>query len=282
MAGAYYAAPTVLKRVFAPPQREATATPRDFALPQEQVWLNSINGTRLHGWFLRVDGSAPAVVVLHGWGSNASLMLPLAPHLHAAGFHTFFLDARNHGKSEHDSFSSLPRFAEDLDTAARWLRDRSDVTSVGVIGHSVGAGAAILSASREDGFEAVVSVSSFAHPAEMMRSQMSAIPKPVLELLLKTMQRVIGYQFDDFAPRHRIGFVRAPLMLVHGDADKIVPIESLRQLEAAHPGAEVLVVGGGTHSDLERFESHVPEITAFLVRHLHSMEVGREGHSDPT
>ena len=142
------------------------------------------------------------------------------------------------------------------------------MTSVGVIGHSVGAGAAIFSASRSDEFDAVVSVSSFAHPAEMMRKQMSAIPRPALELLLKAMQRVIGHQFDDFAPRHRVGLVRAPLMLVHGDADEIVPIESLHELAAAHPGAEVLVVAGGTHSDLERFELHVSDISDFLARHL--------------
>ena len=271
-AGAYFAMPTAIKRAFAPQQRDATAAPRDFGLPQEPVSLNSVNGTRLHGWFIPVEGSAPAIIVLHGWGSNAGLMLPLAPHLHAAGLHTLFLDARNHGKSDHDSFSSLPRFAEDLDVAAQWLRGRSDVISVGVIGHSVGAGAAILCASRSDQFEAVVSVSSFAHPAEMMRRQLSAVPKPALELLLKAMQRVIGHQFDDFAPRLRIGLVRAPLMLVHGDADTVVPIESLNELAAAHPGAEVLMVDGGTHSDLEQFESHVSEITAFLLRHLHPVE----------
>ena len=267
-AGAYYAAPSIVKRAFAPPQRDTRQTPRNLGLTGEQVWLTSVSGTRLHGWHIPVDGRAPAVVVLHGWGSNASLMLPLAPQLHEAGFHTLFLDARNHGNSEHDTFSSLPRFAEDLEAAGRWLQDRHEVTSVGVIGHSVGAGAAILSASRGDQFEAVVSVSSFAHPAEMMRRQMSRIPEPVLALVLGAVQRVIGHRFDDFAPRHRVEFVDAPLMLVHGDADTVVPIESLRDLAAAHRRAEVLVVSDGTHSDLTQFEPHLGEIIDFLRQHL--------------
>lgn len=267
-AGAYYAIPRVMKRTFAPPQRDTAHSPSDLGLPEEQVWLDSVNGTRLHGWFIPVEGIAPAVVVLHGWGGNAGLMLPLAPHLHEAGFHALFLDARNHGISEHDSFTSMPRFAEDLEVGVDWLRAHSGVTSIGVIGHSVGAGAAILSASRNDRLAAVVSVASFAHPGDMMRDQMAGIPKPMLALILGVMQRIIGYRFDEFAPRNRIGLIAAPVMLVHGAADSIVPIESLHELAAADPGADVLVVPDGGHSDLTPFEPYVSDITDFLHQHL--------------
>ena len=57
-------------------------------------------------------------------------------------------------------------------------------------------------------------------------------------------------------------------MLVHGDADPVVPIESLYQLAAANPTAEVKVVPGGGHSDLAPFEAHVDAITDFLDRNL--------------
>ncbi|MEA1902918.1 MAG: alpha/beta fold hydrolase [Actinomycetota bacterium] len=197
--GAYYTAPRVLKRAFAPPQRDSRQTPADLGLPEEDVWLAGGNRTRLHGWFIPVDQKAPAVIVLHGWGGNASLMLPLAPHLHRAGFHTLFLDARNHGLSEHDGFTSMPRFAEDLEVAADWTRAHPAVTSAGVIGHSVGAGAAILSASRGDRLDAVVSVSAPAHPGDMMREQMASIPRPLLTLILGAVQRIIGHRFDAFA-----------------------------------------------------------------------------------
>ncbi len=267
-ASAYYAAPRMMARAFAPPQRDSDDTPSGLGLPEEQVWLASVNGTRLHGWFIPVAGDAPAVVVLHGWGGNASLMLPLAPYLHRAGFHALFLDARNHGISEHDSFASMPRFAEDLEVAADWLRSHRNVTSLGVIGHSVGAGAAILSASRGGRFNAVVAVSSFAHPGEMMREQMKSIPRILLTLILGFMQRLIGHRFDDFAPRNRIPLVDAPLMLVHGDADPVVPIDNLHELAAAHPGADLLVVPDGGHSDLAPFEPYVDDITTFLDRHL--------------
>ena len=89
--------PLLLKNHMAPPQRPQPHTPADLGLPEMPITLRSPGEVDLHAWFIPAGGRAPAVIVLHGWGANASLMLPLAPHLHRAGFHTLFLDARNHG-----------------------------------------------------------------------------------------------------------------------------------------------------------------------------------------
>ncbi len=267
-AGTYLAGPRLLRRAFAPPRRETNGSPEDLGLVSEQVWLDSVNGVRLHGWFIPVDGRAPAVVVLHGWGGNASLMLPLAPHLHAAGFHSLFLDARNHGFSDHDRFTSMPRFAEDLEVAVDWLRGKPLVSSVGAVGHSVGAGATILVASRGDRLDAVVSVASPADPGRMMRAQMSRLPGPAGKLILGSVERMVGMPFESFAPRRRISDVNAPVLLVHGEDDRVVPLGDLRELASAQPEAEVSVIPGAGHSDLAPFEDHLGGVIEFLGRHL--------------
>ncbi len=266
-AGAVAVAPRVLKRAFAPPQRSTNTVPSDLGLSYETVWLTSKNNTRLHTWWIPIDDIAPVVIVLHGWGGNSSLMLPLARHIHEGGFHALFVDARNHGLSEHDSFSSMPRFAEDLEVAIQWARGRDDVSSIGVLGHSVGAGASILSASNGSPIDALVSVSSFAHPGEVMREQMK-IPRPVLVVLLEVVQRTIGYRFDDFAPRVRVGMVDVPLLLVHGDADDVVPVSNLYEIAEAHGTAQVVIVPGGGHSDLKPFEPYVADIVSFFDTNL--------------
>jgi pimeloyl-ACP methyl ester carboxylesterase len=247
---------------------QAVAAPSALGLSAEEVWLQAPGGPRLHAWFIPVEGSAPAVVVLHGWGGNASLMLPLAPHLHRAGFHSLFLDVRNHGLSDRRRFVSMPRFADDLDTAVGWLNGREEVTTIGVVGHSVGAGAAILSASRGGSLHALVSVSAPADPGALMHEQMASLPRPVRAAALGLIQRAIGQRFDEFAPRNRIPLAQAPILLVHGALDEVVPIENLRQLAAARPDAEVLIAADGGHSDLERFLPHARDITGFLGRHL--------------
>jgi pimeloyl-ACP methyl ester carboxylesterase len=262
--------PEVLKRAYAPPQRDQPHTPHDLGLPEVPVTLQSVNGTDLHAWFIPVSGQAPAVVVMHGWGANASLMLPLAPHLHRAGMHALFLDARNHGRSEHDDFVSMPRFSEDLEVAVDWLQGLEDVTSVGVIGHSVGAGAALLVGSRRDDLGAVISVSAFAHPGEIMSAgpPLNHMPARVRTGLIRTMERTIGARFDEIAPRATIGGVSAPLMLVHGDADDVVPVTNMYELASLVPEARTLVVPGADHGSLDAYEPHVGTILGFLSEHL--------------
>jgi pimeloyl-ACP methyl ester carboxylesterase len=267
LAGAVVAAPRMFKRGFTPPQPPVDVIPSDLGLDFEVMELRSVNDTRLHAWWIPAEGDAPVVIVLHGWGGNSSLMLPLAPHIHDAGFHALFVDARNHGLSENDSFSSMPRFAEDLEVAVEWAHKRDDVTAVGVIGHSVGAGALIFSASKGVPIDAAVSVSSFAHPGEMMHENMP-FPRPVVVAILEAVQRTIGYRFDEFAPRTRVVSVDIPLLLVHGDEDVVVPITNLHQLADAHGSAEVIVVPGGGHSDLGPFEPYIDDIVDFFARNL--------------
>lgn len=261
------AAPTAFKRAFRPPWREVHQTPLDFDLPEDQVWFDGANGIRLHGWFIPVQGTAPAVVVLHGWGGNAAHMLEMAPPLHEAGFHALFLDARNHGLSDHDTYASMPRFAEDLAVAVDYLHERDDVATVGVIGHSVGAGAAIYHASSVDDLDAVVAVSCFAHPGEMMQANFP-FPAPVTWGILRGVEVLIGRSLDAIAPRNRIGRVRAPVMLVHGDVDEVVSVGDAYELADCSPDSRLIIVPDGTHSDLAAFGPYFPEVMDFLVAHL--------------
>ena len=114
-------------------------------------------------------GERPAVILLHGWGGNAETLLPLARPLHEADFAVLLFDARCHGRSDEDSFTSLPRFAEDLEHAFDWLQRQRQVNhrQIAVLGHSVGAGAALLMASRRSEIAAVASIAAFSHPANI-------------------------------------------------------------------------------------------------------------------
>ena len=208
------------------------------------------------------------MIVVHGWGGSADAMLPLAPSIHREGFHGLFLDVRNHGLSDRDRFVSMPRFADDIDAATAWVRRHPDVTSVGVIGHSVGAGASILSASRGHSIDALIAVAAPADPERLLRERLSSIPKPLVSISLAAIQRIIGQGFADFAPINRISLVNRPVLLVHGDGDRTVPVSRLHSLAAAQPAAEVLLVPGAGHSDVHRFGSSVGRIGDFLARHL--------------
>lgn len=240
-------------------------------LPWQMARVPTRNGKQLTGWFIPAARPGPALVLMHGWGGNAQTMLPLAGPLHAAGYALLLLDARCHGGSDEDSFASLPRFAEDIEAGLAWLERRPEVDPalLGLVGHSVGAGAALLVASRRPGLGAVVSLAAFAHPATMMRRWLASMHIPYWPLgayVLAYVQRVIGHRFDDIAPCNTIRQLSCPVLLVHGLSDTTVPAAEARQICAAgHDRVELLEVAG-THDDFGDIESHLPQLCDFLDR----------------
>ncbi|MEO6148229.1 MAG: alpha/beta hydrolase, partial [Sulfuriferula sp.] len=104
-------------------------SPAQRGLAYQTVSIPSARNKKLFGWYISTpdNARAPAVAVLHGWGSNAEMMLPVAAPLHQAGYAVLLFDARCHGRSDDDNFASLPRFAEDLDYVLGWLAQQPGV-----------------------------------------------------------------------------------------------------------------------------------------------------------
>lgn len=250
------------------------SSPASLGLSFQTVRIPTANDRQLGAWLIPSGSMGPALIVLHGWGSNSEMMLPLAQPLHAAGYTLLFVDARNHGMSDPDSFSSLPRFAEDLEHALVWLQQQPhiDARRIGLIGHSVGAAAAILTASRRQDVAAVVSLAAFAHPRAMMRRWLAEMRIPYWPLgwyILRYVQHCIGYSYDAIAPRYTIAQVACPVLLVHGDQDVTVPVQEAREIHGARTleGVELLVLEGG-HGEFEAIGAHIDALIAFLDRAL--------------
>ena len=262
----------LVHRSLAPARLVELITPGDVALDYREVSIATENGRTLYGWFIPgPDGqSEPAVVLLHGWGGNAGTLLPLAPALRQAGFAVLLFDARCHGRSDDDRFVSMPRFAEDLDHAIGWLQKQPavDAARIAVVGHSVGAAAALLAASRREDLAAVVSIAAFAHPQGVMRRLLAAkfIPYwPVGWYILRYVQYVIGHRFDEIAPLTTISRVRCPTLLVHGANDTTVPVAEAYAIYAMRHGAPVqLQIIPGSHEDYGDIERQARRLVAFL------------------
>ncbi|ABD86766.1 alpha/beta hydrolase [Rhodopseudomonas palustris] len=249
--------------------------PADFGLPPtcvSEVRIPGPRGRSLFGWMVEPPQAAvrpvPAVVVMHGWGSNAAQMWPVVPPLHEAGYAVLLIDARCHGRSDDEAFTSMPRFAEDIAAGLRWLRGRPGIAPdrIALLGHSVGAAATLLHAARCDDVRAVVSLSAFAHPREVMQRWMAEqhVPYPVIGwYVLRHVQQVIGAKFDDIAPLSTIAAVRCPVLLVHGCGDATVPFSDAERLAAASRRARLLSVDGD-HDLRETLAPYAGELVAFL------------------
>ena len=268
----------------------------------ERLAVRTEGGRRLAAWLATPACSEarplPLVATVHGWGSNASALWPAVPALVDAGHAVLLFDARCHGESDDEPFTSMPRFAEDLAAALRHVLGdpRVDPARVALLGHSVGAGAALLLASRSAAalpltnpprppmrpalppIRAVVSLSAFAHPHEMMRRFLAEhrVPYPVLGwYVLRHVQNVIGARFDDIAPVRSIASVRCPVLLVHGLQDATVPHADALRLRASASRSELLSVAGD-HDLREALAPHLPALLRFLEQALAPAAQGRE------
>jgi len=205
---------------------------------------------------------------MHGWGANAAMMWPVVPPLHESGFAVLLIDARCHGHSDREAFTSMPRFAEDIAAGLAWLKNQPDIDSdnLALLGHSVGAAACLLHASRHHDVRAVVSLSAFAHPREVMRGFMAEkrVPYPVVGwYVMRHVQQVIGARFDDIAPLNTIAGAQCPVLVVHGRQDAVVPAGDAVRLVARSGRARLLQLEGD-HDLREALAPHAAAVVAFL------------------
>ena len=255
---------------FRVPRNPEKTDPGRLGLAFQIISIPTVSQKRLFGWLLPVPGATTTMVILHGWGGNAEQMLPMALPFHQAGMNVLLVDARNHGRSDQDSFSSLPRFAEDLENTIEWLKRIYPEYShkIALLGHSVGGGAVLLAASRRSNIDAVISVSAFAHPEWMMRRflKQAHIPAPLITFVIRYVEWLIGYRYEEIAPINTICHIKCPVLLVHGKADRTVPIEDALTIERGcrRSNIRLLMVENAGHESVEKIRVHEEELVQFL------------------
>ncbi len=257
---------------FRAPRIKETGDPADYGLNFRTVNIPGKHGATLFGWhILATDApAAPTILIMHGWGVNAEVILPVAVPLCRAGYNALLLDARNHGSSDSGGPSSMPTFAEDIESGLDWLKQQPETGKIALLGHSVGAAATLLVASKRHDMDAVISIASFAHPEWLMQRYLQSLhlPKWLIKLVLRYVERIIGHRFDDIAPINTRCKITCPVLLVHGDADKTIPVGDLQAIaeNCKDHKAEILLIPDGDHDSVDKIEQHSAELLSFLAR----------------
>ncbi|MGY0651289.1 alpha/beta hydrolase [Luteimonas sp. A537] len=238
-------------------------------------------GTTVADTFPTLDFLAPSspapeprgtVVLLHGWMMHGDSMLPWALRLGEAGYRTIAIDLRNHGRSGDAPSGYGTREADDVVDVVAALRERGEITGpLHVLGVSYGAATAIFAgADPRLGAESVVAMESFAIADDAIRDMVPYMlgdaPAPpsawlprqwmrwrLSDAVLEAAIAEAGTRLD--LPLGGVDVVAAladvpcPL-LVHGDADRHVPVAHGRALAASAPHARYIEMPGEDHLSL--------------------------------
>lgn len=210
------------------------------------VVVETQDGMRLGGWYFphTSGGSGPAVLVCNGNAGDPSMRAELAVALHGLGLSVLLFDYRGYGGNP--GRPSEQGLAADARAAQEWLSGQSDVdpARIAYFGESLGAAVAVgLAVQRPPA--ALVLRSPFTSLAEV-----GAVHYPWLPL-----RRLL---LDHYPSIERIASVHAPVLVIAGGSDDIVPATLSERLvaAAAEPKRYVVVPGVG-HNDPELLDGRV-------------------------
>lgn len=199
--------------------------------------MPSDGGVILHGWY--VEGSGPTVLWLHGNAGNISDRLDiLASMTRNLGVSSLLFDYRGYGKST--GRPGIKGLYADSRAGLHWLADDKGIDPGSIIayGHSLGSSIAIDLAVEVNGnLGGLVLESPFTSARELAREIYHGLPVDLL----------MSLKLDNAG---RIGKIQTPLLIIHGDADEVIPFRMGRQLyESAPEPKTFLAVSGADHSD---------------------------------
>jgi uncharacterized protein len=213
----------------------------------QDVWIefgSRVTGerTRLHGLWLDAENDprhAPILLYLHGARWNVSGSAPRIHRMRELGFSVLAIDYRGFGKST-PGLPSEQMAYEDARAAWDWLASRYPDRPRYVFGHSLGGAVAIDLASKVDDEQGTIVEGTFTSIPDVA-SSMKWGWLPVGPLITQRFESV-----------KKVAQVGSPLLVVHGDNDRLIASDLGRRLYEAAGGRKrfVLVEGGSHHSTM--------------------------------
>jgi fermentation-respiration switch protein FrsA (DUF1100 family) len=200
-------------------------------IPAQDVWLRARDGVRLHAWWVDPPGARIATLFLHGNGGNITHRVRTMREIAAAGSAVLALDYRGYGRSEgrpteRGIYADADAAYNHLDALGR---------PIVIHGESLGSAVAVDLAARRPCAALIL---------EAPFTSANAMAGRVLQLL----GPLVIFSYDS---TRKIRRIRAPLLVMHGAQDDIVPIEFGRALFDSAPEPKTFwAVPGAGHNNL--------------------------------
>ncbi|RID92828.1 hypothetical protein D2N39_03910 [Gemmobacter lutimaris] len=254
---------------------------RAFGLPWQEVVLETPLGPA-PAWFIPAPdmGGKRLAIFVHGIGGAREDGYPFLPELHDAGLPVLLITYRNDAGAP-PAPDGLHAFGltewRDLEAAYDWAENHG-YDSVLLVAASMGGGIAGQFLARSDlaGMTAgvVLDAPALDFPATLRHiTRRMGLPLGGIGTALALPAFGFSHGLDLSLAKATNAFIhfKGPLLIFHGEADRIVPPETSKALLAARGGNTVLVLTPGDHLQSrdtapERFTAALTDLITALPR----------------
>jgi pimeloyl-ACP methyl ester carboxylesterase len=220
-------------------------------------------------------GKGPLVVLVHGWNGRGSQLGAFVDPLVRAGLQVVAFDAPGHGGSA-GSTSSLLEFADAFDAVVDATKPFFQPLAA-VVAHSMGGAAVTYALSRaaakpgiglEPGTRSPRLV--FIAPPIDMRDFVTTVSAELglsersHHALEQVVERRVGLRMADLHALRLAPAMTAPLLVLHDEQDRAIPVECGESLARAWPGAELKKTRGLGHNRILRDPKTVEAVVAYV------------------
>jgi fermentation-respiration switch protein FrsA (DUF1100 family) len=224
-----------------------------------EVNIPAADGVPLRAWNLHPRiSNGNAVIVFHGLSDNRAGMTGYAYIFLKHGYHLLMPDARAHGASGGETATYGLRESDDIRRWLDWLGETQHPACIYGFAESMGAAGLLQSLQSESQFCAVVAESPFSNFREIAYDRIGQFFHTGSWLGRTVLRPVVGFafayarwkykmDFEQISPERIVAATRTPILLIHGQVDKNIPLRHSRRIAARNHTVVLWEVPGADH-----------------------------------
>ncbi len=223
----------------------------EYNLPDtEDLMIKSQDGSQIQMWYHEPKNNMPMVVYLHGNSYTLGQRAPKFKELIDMGYG--FAAPAYHGFSNSEGTPSMEAILGDARAAIQYLQSKGyETKDMLIIGESLGSGVSMHMATEYQ-FAGVFLITPYTSISDRAQEIYWYLP---IKFLVK----------DNFKSYDKVDRINAPLLIVHGTKDLVIPhTHAERLIELAHTPKKLIIYEGKGHSNLDNREIF-KEMTKYFI-----------------
>lgn len=256
------------------PKPDPAATPADYGLAYEGVEFPSHYKALIRGWWLPAESPLGTLILCHGQSGSMEGDLAMAAALRGAGYNLLMFNFRAHGTSEGGQVTFGVFEKEDLLGALDFLASEKNIQQVGVVGLSMGAGVALITAALTDKIRVLVLDGLYLRFLTLVqraaKERLPGLLAPIAgQLMVLGANIVTNTRMYQVSPVLWVKHLspEIPVLFIHGERDQYTSLAEIESLAADLAGPHQIWVAPACQHR-EAFRKYPQEYLDQVVAHL--------------